>query len=125
MIVTSAGMAVYGQSKAGRYTNSGSGSIVQPKVPQPVSTDATYDAGPYPKFRPVLTPGDGRQEVLAYCDTCHSPNFITMQPPLPADTWAAEVAKMTKTFGAQIPDDTTQKIIRYLQANYTPETRKH
>jgi hypothetical protein len=47
-----------------------------------------------------------------------------MQPPLPADMWAAEVNKMIKTYGASIPEDATQKIIQYLQSHYTPETRK-
>ena len=40
------------------------------------------------------------------------------------DLRVAEVTKMDKTYGAQIPDDVKQKIIRYLQSNYTPETRK-
>jgi hypothetical protein len=31
---------------------------------------------------------------------------------------------MRKTFGASIPDDTAEKIIRYLASHYTPETRK-
>jgi hypothetical protein len=47
-----------------------------------------------------------------------------MQPPLPAATWESEVNKMNKTFGAAIPDENTQKIIRYLQAHYTAESRK-
>ena len=125
ILLTASAAALYGQFKAGRYTNANSGNITPAKLARPASTDAIYEAGPYSKFRPVLAPGDGREAVLAYCDTCHSPNFITMQPPLPADVWAGEVAKMTKMFGAQIPDDAAQEIIRYLQANYTPETRKH
>jgi len=47
-----------------------------------------------------------------------------MQPPLPAATWEAEVNKMNKTLGAAIPEDNTRKILLYLQAHYTPETRK-
>ncbi len=31
---------------------------------------------------------------------------------------------MKKAYGAGIPEDATRKIIAYLQANYTPETRK-
>jgi len=31
---------------------------------------------------------------------------------------------MNKAFGAGIPEETTQKIILYLQAHYTPENRK-
>jgi hypothetical protein len=53
-----------------------------------------------------------------------SPTYITMQSPLPAATWEAEVNKMIKAYGAPIPDDSTQKIIKYLQAHYTAENRK-
>jgi hypothetical protein len=52
-------------------------------------------------------------------------NYITMQPPLPADTWAAEVTKIQKNYGAVIPDEATKKIVSYLQANYSTEARKH
>ena len=47
-----------------------------------------------------------------------------MQPPLLGETWEAEVNKMTKTFGAPIPEASAKKIISYLQTHYTPETRK-
>ncbi|HKW64101.1 MAG TPA: hypothetical protein VJN89_16235 [Candidatus Acidoferrum sp.] len=55
---------------------------------------------------------------------CHSTRYITMQPPLPATTWEAEVNKMIKTFGAPIPEATAKKITSYLQTHYTPQTRK-
>ena len=119
-----AATAVNAQHKAGHYEPGPTGKIAQTHI-QTASTDATYDAGPYPTYRPALAPGDGSREVNVYCNVCHSPNYITMQPPLPADTWAAEVAKMQKTYGAVIPDEATKKIVSYLQANYTPDTRKH
>jgi hypothetical protein len=50
------------------------------------STDATFDVGPHPTYRPVLVPVDGSREVNVCCNICHSPNYITMQPSLPADT---------------------------------------
>jgi hypothetical protein len=78
----------------------------------------------YPVPAPELAAGDGLQEVRIYCNTCHSPRYITMQPPLPGATWEAEVTKMNKAFGAGIPEETTQKIILYLQAHYAPENRK-
>jgi hypothetical protein len=68
--------------------------------------------------------GDGKQEVEAYCDVCHSPRYITMQPPLPAGAWSDEVNKMRDTYGASVPEDAAQKIILYLGSHYTPETRK-
>jgi mono/diheme cytochrome c family protein len=93
-------------------------------LPNIASTDATYDAGQYPIYEPELAAGDGRQEVETHCDTCHSPRYITMQPPLPAGAWADEVNKMVKMYGASVPGDDAQKIIGYLQSHYTPETRK-
>jgi hypothetical protein len=74
--------------------------------------------------RPELASGDGLSDVRIYCNTCHSPRYITMQPPLPAATWETEMNKMNKTFGARIPEENTRKIISYLRAHYTPENRK-
>jgi hypothetical protein len=118
-----AGTAVYAQHKAGQYEPGTAGKIARP-LPQPPTTGAAYDVGPFLTFRPVLAPGEGGREVDVYCNTCHSPMYITMQPPLSADTWAAEVAKMQKTYGADIPDEISKKIIVYLGSHYTPETRK-
>ena len=119
-----AATAVNAQRKAGHYEPGSAGKIAQPLI-QTASTDATYDVGPFLTYRPTLAPGDGSREVNVYCNACHSPIYITMQPPLPADTWAAEVTKMQKTYGAVIPEEAMKKIVSYLQANYTPDTRKH
>lgn len=116
--------ALYAEFFAGYYTPLGPGSIRQ-TLPVSSSTDATYAVGAFTLYPSVLPPGEGRQEVESYCNTCHSPRYIPMQPPLPSATWDAEVNKMIKVYGASIPDDATQKIIHYLQAHYTPETRKH
>lgn len=115
--------AIYAQFNAGFYAPEVSGSIRQ-TMPRTAVVGASYETATYPLYRTGLAAGDGEQEVSSYCNTCHSPRYITMQPPLPADTWTAEVNKMIKTYGASIPDDSTQKIIQYLQSHYTPETRK-
>jgi len=119
-----AGRGLYAEFQAGYYTPTVQGSIRQ-VLPSVGSTDAIYDAGKYPIYPTVLAAGDGRQEVEVYCNVCHSPRYITMQPPLPGGAWADEVNKMVKTYGASVPDDAVQKIIQYLQSRYTPETRKH
>jgi hypothetical protein len=115
--------AVYAQFEAGSYRPANPGKLTQ-APPRNTSADSTYSIGPIPLYRPTLAPGDGVQDVEVYCSTCHSTVYITMQPPLPADTWNAEVTKMQKAFGAKIPDDASQEILRYLQSHYTPETRK-
>ena len=115
--------AVYADLKKGYYSPAQLGSIQQ-AAPAVLTPDATYEVPSYPVPTLELAAGDGRQDVQIYCNTCHSPRYITMQPPLPAATWEAEVNKMNKTFGAAIPDENTQKIILYLQSHYTPDTRK-
>jgi hypothetical protein len=89
-----------------------------------LSADSNYQVPAYPVPAVDLVPGEGLQDVQIYCNTCHSPRYITMQPPLSAGTWEAEVTKMNKTFGAAIPEENTQRIILYLQAHYTAENRK-
>jgi hypothetical protein len=115
--------AVYADLKKGYYLPAELGSVRQ-AVAIELSPDSNYQVFAYPVAGTDLALGDGDQEVRIYCNTCHSLSYITMQPPLPAATWGAEVNKMNKTFGAAIPDDGTQKIILYLQAHYTVENRK-
>src|SRR4029077_10605471 len=118
-----AARGLYADFRAGYYTPSGPETIHQ-MLPKVISADATYDAGQYPIYYPELAAGEGKDDVENNCELCHSPRYITMQPPLSAQAWSDEVNKMRKTFGASIPDETAQKIIRYLGTYYTPETRK-
>lgn len=113
----------YAQLQSGNYQPAKLGNLQQTARPE-LSADSTYRVPAYPLYPPELAAGEGKQETEAYCVMCHSTRYITMQPPLPAATWEAEVNKMNKTFGANIPEAVSQKIVRYLQANYTPETRK-
>jgi hypothetical protein len=117
-----AGSAVYADLKKGNYSPAQLGGIQQ-AAPAQLSPDSSYEVSAYPVPAPELAPGNGLSDVRIYCNTCHSPRYITMQPPLPAATWEAEVNKMNKTFGAGIPEENTRKIISYLQAHYTPENR--
>lgn len=115
---------MYADLELGYYSSSNLGSIAQP-APMKQRADAAYKISEFPLYKPELVAGDGRQDVEAYCNTCHTPSYITMQPPLPAATWEAEVNKMGKIFGAQIPSESQASILKYLDAHYTPETRKH
>ena len=109
--------------KKGYYTPAQPGSLRQPS-PGALSPDSVYQVSAYPVPVLDLAAGDGRQYIQIHCNTCHSPRYITMQPPLPAADWESEVNKMIKTYGANIPEEAVRKIIAYLQAHYTPETRK-
>ena len=109
--------------KSGVYSPDSLGQIAQ-AAPAVLTEDAKYVTGAYPAFALQLAEGPGRGETQISCSSCHSPRYILMQPPLPAATWDAEVRKMIKTYGAPIGDADAQKITQYLQAHYTPDTRK-
>jgi mono/diheme cytochrome c family protein len=109
--------------RSGSYAPDSLGLITQAGAPA-LAENSSYQVASYPAFALQLADGPGRAETQIQCGSCHTPRYITMQPPLPAATWDAEVRKMIKTYGAQVSDADAQKIIRYLQANYTPETRR-
>ncbi len=111
------------QAEQGSYAPGTLGQLRQPP-PVALTDDSVYQVSAYPLYPPELAEGQGRAETEGFCSLCHSTRYITMQPPLPAATWDAEVAKMRKTFGAPIPDASAALIIKYLQAHYTPDTRK-
>jgi hypothetical protein len=113
---------VYANLKKGYYSPAELG-IIRQAAPIELLPDSNYQASAYLVPAVDLAPGDGLHDVQIYCSTCHSTRYITMQPPLPAATWEAEVNKMNKTFGAGIPEDNTKRIILYLQAHYTAENR--
>ena len=115
---------VFAQQDRGYYTAHNSGEIRQTAPPKPAN-GATYSAEAFPLFPPDLEAGEGREAVASNCSTCHSTRYITMQPPLPAAAWEAEVNKMINAFGLDVPLETKPVIIHYLQTHYTPETRKH
>jgi mono/diheme cytochrome c family protein len=109
--------------RSGSYAPDRLGLITQAATPAPAE-NSSYEVASYPAFALQLADGPGRAETQIQCSSCHTTRYITMQPPLPAATWDAEVRKMIKTYGAQVSDADAQKIIQYLQANYTPETRR-
>ena len=109
-----------GLLKSGEYREAEGGGAASL---EPTAEDV-YAVGPYLTTYPNLPRTEGIDTVEVYCQICHSNTYITMQPPLPAATWEAEVKKMMETHGASIPDEAVQEILTYLKANFTPETRK-
>jgi mono/diheme cytochrome c family protein len=118
-----ASAGVFAELQKGQYQPAASGLLPQAR-PSEILPDSQYAGGTYPLYPPEMEPGEGKAEVEGYCSTCHSTRYITMQPPLPAAAWETEVTKMKKSFGATIPDEAVARIAAYLQAHYTPETRK-
>ena len=67
----------------------------------------------------TLKPGPGMALVANHCSACHSLDYPLMNSGfLDAKGWDAEVAKMIKTYGAEIDEATAAKIKAYLTANY-------
>ena len=123
LVLTLAAGLLLAQVEKGNYEPTTRGQIQQ-SPPVTLSDDSVYQVSAYPLHPPDMAEGEGRAETEGFCSLCHSTRYITMQPPLPAATWEAEVTKMRKTFGAPIPDASAVLIIKYLQAHYTPDTRK-
>jgi hypothetical protein len=66
-----------------------------------------------------LRPGVGDDFASAYCNACHTSDYIVMNSTfLTADQWKAEVAKMRVAFGAPLDDETAAKITAYLASQY-------
>ena len=76
-----------------------------------------------PEFEPELPEGKARNTVVVVCGTCHSTRYIMIQPPLPRETWVAEVTKMQKTYGAPVPPDKVEEIVDYLVAVRGPRSK--
>ena len=122
LVAVLTGAGLYADLQRGRYQAATLGQFSQ-AAPTAGVPDSQYGGAAYPLYPPQLEAGEGQAEVEGYCSMCHSTRYITMQPPLPAPAWEAEVTKMKKTFGATMPDAAASRIIQYLQAHYTPETR--
>ncbi len=66
-----------------------------------------------------LKPGPGRDLVMGYCVACHSLDYIQSNSVfMNRQVWEAEVTKMIKAYGAQVPADDVPKVVDYLTANY-------
>jgi len=83
-------------------------SIPQGKPASPVHSIAM------PHDEPVFPPGPGRDAFVTACVVCHSPRYITMQPPFSRTAWLGEVNKMKDTYGAHISDAQALAITDYL-----------
>ncbi len=122
VIVLAAGL-LFAQVKRGNYAPATLGQLQQPP-PATLTDDSVYQVSAYQLYPAELEEGEGRAETESFCSLCHGTRYITMQPPLPAAAWEAEVTKMRKTLGAPISDESAALIVKYLQAHYTPDTRK-
>src|SRR5262249_30053567 len=60
----------------------------------------------------------GAEIANGQCLTCHSVEYVVIQPPMQRAFWKAEVQKMQQKYGAQIPDGQVEAVVDYLTKNY-------
>ena len=66
-----------------------------------------------------LAPGPGSDLANRQCLTCHSADYVGIQPRgKPLAFWKGEVEKMKKVYGAPIPDEEIEPIAQYLTRAY-------
>jgi cytochrome c6 len=76
-----------------------------------------------PVVETALAEGEGKVVTVANCSSCHSVDYIVMQPKLSPDAWTGTVNKMRKVFGAEISDADAGVIASYLAMNYGTEKK--
>jgi len=59
---------------------------------------------------------EGEELLQKNCITCHTMQYIRMQPAFPRKNWKKITDKMIQNFGAPIADSTANKIVDYLVA---------
>jgi hypothetical protein len=84
------------------------------KLESPLKPDSPIHTIVMPHDEPLFPPGPGREDLVTACVVCHSPRYITMQPPFSRTAWLAEVTKMKNVYGAHISDEQVGKITDYL-----------
>jgi hypothetical protein len=71
-----------------------------------------------PAGEPQFRRGPGVELAVANCILCHSSDYVSMQPPLDAAGWTAIVQKMREKYGAPLPTDKVDDVVKYLAGVY-------
>src|SRR5690242_5911626 len=66
----------------------------------------------------ALKPGAGVEGPRQQCVSCHSTDYIVMQPRGNARQWDGVVTKMIRVFGAPVSDQDAKTIVEYLATQY-------
>jgi hypothetical protein len=94
-------------------TSSRPSSSANPPAGHPSSTVRSISLPHDEAFAPA---GPGRDAFVTACVVCHSPRYITSQPPFPRAVWKATVQKMIDAYGAHITAAQAAEIVDYLAA---------
>lgn len=79
-------------------------------------TQTTGKSIELPHYQPDFPPGEHKDLFVSRCGVCHSLRYVTIQPDFPKKTWAKEVDKMVKTYGAHIDKKEAEDIVEYLNS---------
>src|SRR5215470_17689133 len=64
----------------------------------------------------------GAEIANGQCLTCHSVEYVVMQPPMPRAFWKSSIQKMQQKCGSPLPDDQVEALADYLTRNYGVNT---
>ena len=95
----------------------GPGLLVLALVAAAVAADKTIPM-PADHAYATLKPGAGVAVTRQQCVSCHSTDYIVMQPHGNAKQWDGVVTKMIKVFGAPVSDQDAKTIVEYLATQY-------
>ena len=90
-----------------------------------LSAAATFAAGlkiELPPETASFKPTPGSELANGQCLTCHSVDYVVIQPPSSRAYWESCVKKMREKFGATIPDEQVEPLVNYLVQNYGANT---
>ena len=99
----------------------GAAALILTSAPVVLAGPRTYDV---PEATAQLRPAPPGQETgfeaaQANCQSCHSVDYIAMQPPKKGKAfWESEVTKMIKVYRAQIDEADGKAISAYLAEAY-------
>jgi cytochrome c5 len=65
-----------------------------------------------------LKPGPGAEVTQRACRSCHSTDYVVMQPRGDAAQWDGVVKKMITVYGANITPEDAKTIVQYLSTEY-------
>jgi sulfite dehydrogenase len=71
-----------------------------------------------PQETASLKPGPGVELANSRCLVCHSADYISTQPPMPAAFWKSTALKMRDKYGAELPDTDVEPVVAYLTSAY-------
>ena len=83
-----------------------------------LSTTCAEEEWKLPPGEPQFKRAPGAELAIGSCVICHSADYVSMQPPLNAAGWTAIVQKMREKYGAPLPADKVDEVVKYLVATY-------